>query len=196
MKNLLSITSKSNLMKSSFTLLTAALVLTVSSCQKAAVEPQVLSNDQGKVDTPEGTCPATEVNLIAGQTINSGTVTVTNDAAYIYVTYTTAPGWYMTQTHLFVGDCNAVPVNGQGNPMPGQFPYANNHNNATSYTYQVPISAIPAGGCGCIAAHAVVVQMNASGQVIQTQTGWGNGIRINPTGGNWGMKFSYCSCVQ
>ena len=79
--------------------------------------------------------------------------------------------------------------------MPGQFPYASSHSNITSFTYQVPILAIPAGTCGCIAAHAVVVKLNApGGQVIDQQTGWGNGVRINPNGGNWGMKFDYCSC--
>jgi len=50
------------------------------------------------------------------------------------------------------------------------------------------------GGCASIAAHAVVKQLNGSGQVIQTETGWDQGTRINFSGGNWGMKFDYCSC--
>jgi hypothetical protein len=136
-----------------------------------------------------------EVSLIAGQTMNSGNVTVTNDANFIYVTYNTANGWLLTQTHLYVGDCALIPVNGPGNPVPGQFPYASSHANITSYTYQIPIAKIPAGGCGCIAAHAVVVKLDGNGNVINTQTGWGQGIRINPNGGNWGMKFEYCSCT-
>ena len=140
-------------------------------------------------------CPATNVVLYAGQTINAGSVTVTNDASFIYVTYTTANGYLLTQTHLYVGDCALIPVNNPGNPIPGQFPYAGTHNYASTYTYQVPISAISAGSCGCIAAHAVVVKLNASGQVVETQTGWGNGVRINLSGGNWGMKFDYCSCT-
>ena len=191
-------------------LLIAGMLIAITaifSCQKNNVDPIANPNSStagngsggnaiitGRISTGGG-CTPTEVTLVAGQTINSGTVSVTNDADYIYVTYTTAAGWYLTQTHLYVGDCALVPVNGQGNPIPGHFPYASAHNNATSYTYQVPISAIPAGGCGCIAAHAVVVQLNAAGQVIQTQTGWGNGTRINPNGGNWGMKFDYCSCT-
>jgi hypothetical protein len=142
-----------------------------------------------------GGCTPTVVTLIAGQTINSGSVSVTNDADYIYVTYTTANGFLLTQTHLYVGDCALVPVNGQGNPVPGHFPYSSTHNNITTYTYQVPISTIGLGNCGCIAAHAVVVRLGASGQVIETQTGWGNGTRINPNGGNWGMKFDYCTCT-
>lgn len=141
-----------------------------------------------------GLCEATTVALIAGQSINSGTVSVTNDDAYIYVTYTTANGYTLTQTHLYVGDCALIPVNSQGNPSPGQFPYASAHNNITSYTYAVPLSAIPAGSCGCIAAHAVVEKRDANGTLIDSQTAWGNGTRINPRGSNWGMSFSYCSC--
>lgn len=147
----------------------------------------------GREDPTE--CIATEVTLIAGQTMDAGTVTVSNDATNIYVTYTTTNGWVLTQTHLYVGDCALIPVNNPGNPIPGQFPFTSAHNNVTTYTYTVPISRIPAGGCGCIAAHAVVKQYNSSNQLIQTQTGWGNGVRINLTGGNWGMKFDYCSCI-
>jgi hypothetical protein len=142
-----------------------------------------------------GECEPTEVTLIAGQSMNAGTVTVTNDANYIYVTYATTNGWVLTQTHLYVGDCALIPVNNPGNPLPGQFPYASAHNNVTTYTYQVPISRIALEACGCIAAHAVVKKLNAANQVIDTQTGWGNGVRINLNGGNWGMKFDYCSCT-
>lgn len=140
-------------------------------------------------------CAPTEVMLVAGQTIDAGTVTVSNDANYIYVTYTTTNGWVLTQTHLYVGDCALIPVNNPGNPLPGQFPYVSTHNNITTYTYQVPISAIPLEGCGCIAAHAVVKKYDSANQLLDTQTGWGNGVRINLTGGNWGMKFDYCSCT-
>jgi hypothetical protein len=147
----------------------------------------------GRVTPGEG-CPETETQLIAGQYYNSGSVIVSNDANFIYVTYTTANGYLLTQTHLFAGNCNAVPVNNQGNPNPGQFPYKSVHNNLATYTYQIPIASIPAGSCGCIAAHAVVVKLNEIGEVVEQQTAWGNGVRINPTG-NWGMKFGYCSCT-
>jgi hypothetical protein len=140
-------------------------------------------------------CEPTTVMLVAGQTMDAGTVTVSNDNDFIYVTYTTTNDWVLTQTHLYVGDCALIPVNNPGNPIPGQFPYTGTHNNLTSYTYQIPISSIPLEACGCIAAHAVVKKYNSSNQVIDTQTGWGNGVRINLSGGNWGMKFDYCSCT-
>jgi len=157
-----------------------------------------LDPDEGNVisgrSTP-GDCTPTEVMLVAGQTIDAGTVTVSNDDTYIYVTYTTTNGWVLTQTHLYVGDCALIPVNNPGNPIPGQFPYASAHNSVTTYTYQIPISRIPMEECGCIAAHAVVKKYNSANQVVDSQTGWGNGVRINLSGGNWGMKFDFCSCT-
>jgi hypothetical protein len=176
------------------TLLIIALVtasVTIFSCKKEMPKPEQNNVETNKVDI--GGCEATEVILKAGQTIDAGTISVTNDADYIYVTYTATNGWLITQTHLYAGSCELVPVNNAGNPIPGQFPYKTTHNYAASYTYQIQIGTI--GNCGCIAAHAVVVKLNSSGQIIQQQTGWGNGVRINPNGGNWGMKFAYCTCT-
>ena len=144
----------------------------------------------------DGECLETTVNLIAGQSINAGYVSVINDGANIYVTYSTSNGYTLKETHLYVGDCALIPVNKPGNPTPGQFPYNATHNNVTTYTVTVPISAIPAGTCGCIAAHAVVQKLGATGQVVESQTGWGQGTLINLSGGNWGMKFAYCSCEE
>lgn len=201
-------------MKKSLPLIAIAMCMfAINSCKKDAVEqpaatnPVITQTPSAPKPAQNGTGPETgrigisgcdtiSVMLVAGQTMNSGSVTVTNDANFIYVTYSTTNGWVLTQTHLYVGDCALIPVNNPGNPIPGQFPYASAHNNITSYTYQIPISKIPVGGCGCIAAHAVVKQLNGSGQVIQTQTGWGQGTLINLSGGNWGMKFDYCSCTS
>ena len=151
-----------------------------------------LSGREGDIP-PVSTCAPKVVTLFAGQTIDAGNVTVTNDANFIYVTYNTTNGFVLTQTHLYVGDCALIPVNKPGNPIPGQFPYTSSHSNVTTYTYQVPISVIPIGTCACIAAHAVVNQFNATGGIVNQQTGWGNGTVINPDG-QWGMKFTYCSC--
>ena len=185
-------------MKTRLLALSALLVSTVFfSCKKeSAVQNQKEEEiSPSRVDLPGEGCPAKTVQLTAGQTINAGSVTVTNDADFIYVTYTSTNGYLLTQTHLYVGNCSTIPVNNPGNPIPGQFPYNSNHAYLTTFTYQVPISAIPQGACGCIAAHAVVVKLNFSGQVVEQQTGWGQGTVINPNGTSWGMKFEYCSCA-
>jgi hypothetical protein len=189
----------------SLVLLTLSIVF--FSCQKSqsdlatpesqAQQIKPLQSNAGNEASRDGDptpCPVTSVTLIAGQTINAGNVTVTNDANFIYVTYNTANGYVLTQTHLYVGNCALIPTNNPGNPVPGRFPYNTLQNNTTTYTCQVPISALPAGICGCVAAHAVVVKYDGAGQIIDQQSAWGNGTVINPTG-NWGMKFGYCSCT-
>jgi hypothetical protein len=156
------------------------------------------SSNNAKVGDGRGDefCEATTVQLTAGQHINAGNVTVTNDADYIYVTYNAENGYQLTETHLYVGDRSLLPVNNAGSPVPGQFPYSGTHQFATTYTYAVPLSAIPVGSCGIVAAHAVVKKLDANGAVIDSQTAWGKGFRIRPQGGNWAMAFDFCSCIE
>jgi hypothetical protein len=165
-----------------------------SGIKSVQVQPRENYTVSNSIDMGNG-CAASVVPLIAGQHINAGTVTVTNDDEFIYVTYNAENGYVMTQTHLYVGNCEAIPVTNTGNPSPGQFPYKTNHDYAASFTYQIPISAMGGENCGCISAHAALVKFGPSGEnIIDTQTGWGGGSLINSDGGNWGMKFEYCTC--
>ena len=177
----------------------AVLMITLVSCQKQSVSSitpiETSSYSIASASSNSFGCAATKVSFIAGQNIDAGTIEVSNDANFIYVTYNTANGYVLTATHLFVGNCEIVPVNAKGNPVPGQFPYKNTHNNITSFTYQVPISAIGLGACGCVAAHAAVVKLDSKGLVVDAQTAWGAGTAITPGNGNWGTKFGYCTCV-
>lgn len=186
------------------TLLVATSLVSLTSCNKESLRKNTrATRNITTTTTPNvyydeyssGGCPTTSTPLIAGQHINAGNVSVSNDDTYIYVTYNAENGYVLTETHLFVGDCEAIPVTNSGNPSPGQFPYKNSHDDCTTYTYKVPIAMIPVGSCGCIAAHAALVKYGANGQVVDSQTGWGSGTLINPNGGNWGMKFQYCSCM-
>src|SRR5690606_31852434 len=112
-----------------------------------------------------------------------------NDASNLYVTYQMANNWELRKTHLFVGDCNALPTNKSGNPQNGQFPYKSSHDNGTvSYTYTIPLTNL--SECMCIAAHAEVVKLDNNGNVIQSETSWGEGTPF--PGKNWSMYFDYC----
>jgi hypothetical protein len=131
---------------------------------------------------------SSEYTLLAGQFINAGTVTVTNDDDSIYVTYTTTGGWVINETHLYVGAPSGIPVTGSGNPIPGQFPYTDAHNGVTSVTYAIPIN--PNLNCYAVAAHASLALLSG-GSVVQTETGWSDGQPINQTG-NWATYSTYC----
>lgn len=134
------------------------------------------------------------VTLFAGQTIEAGTVTVSNDENNLYVAFTTANEWLLSQTHLHVADSLAgIPQTKSGNPKVGNFAYQSTHDPyVTTYTYTIPKSALSldANNTVVIAAHAVVVRIDGSGNVIANETGWGNGESF-VSKGSWAMYFQY-----
>ena len=175
-------------------LLFCAALATGCSKNEASVTPenQVSNGDIRNRDGGGNVCNDATVTLLAGQTIPAGNIVVEQDATNIYVTYNTTDGWVLSATHLYVGACATIPVNPPGNPIPGQFPYNATHNNVTSYTVTIPVSVIGLNNCGCVAAHAVVKKLSATGSVLSSQSAWGQGTVINPQG-SWGMKFDFCA---
>ncbi len=163
------------------------------SCSSNVAEPEtaLLSTKGGGtiIQEPPVYCkPPKVVNLMAGQHIVSGTVTVGNDALNLYVTFVTVDGWLLNKTHLYVGAPELLPVNNANNPQIGKFPYSTTHSpRVTSFTYTIPLAGLP--DTLCIAAHAEVVKVNGSGTVIQGETAWGEGEDIG--GKSWAMKFKY-----
>jgi hypothetical protein len=169
---------------------TTALLLMLSGCKK---DTDILTGKTHKnaQSTIQYCGVPQQVNLLAGQTINIGNVTVGNDENFLYVTYQATGAWYFTELHLFVGDCNNKPVNKSGNPVPGLFPYKTSFSApySQSYTFIIPLSSLPE--CYCIAAHAATIKKNSAGGVAQSETAWGEGIRFVPKG-NWAMYFNSC----
>ena len=96
-----------------------------------------------------------EKDLIAGQHHVAGKVSLASDGTNILVTFTTNENWSLYATHLYIGDCDALPMNGGGNPRIGRFPYKEEHEGGVnSYTYTIPFEEV--GECFCFAAHAEV----------------------------------------
>ncbi len=103
----------------------------------------------------------TEVRLLAGQHMEVGKVTVTNDPDFLYVTYSTEGfGWTITETHLHIGnDKDDFPTAGNNNPVPGNFEFSGTHDFVTEVSYTIAKDDLPelkANGLYYIAAHAVV----------------------------------------
>src|SRR5712671_3327608 len=51
-----------------------------------------------------------------------GTVIVSNDAVYLYLTYNLTGNWYIGDAHSYAGQQSLIPRNLDGNPIHGQFP--------------------------------------------------------------------------
>lgn len=130
-------------------------------------------------------------DYFAGQNILVGSLDVTNDDQNLYITFNFTGDWYTQQTHLYVGPASGLPTNNANTPVPGQFPYATTHNPITqSYTYTIPLSSLD--DCYVIAAHSEMVQLDGSGNVIATETGWSDGTEF-PDTPRWGWYSEYCT---
>lgn len=177
----------------------SAMAITYSSCSNdlnLAEEESVVAVTAGTraVEVPACVDPCRdvqEVRLMAGQHYEAGKVYVVNNKEKLYVAYETTGEWKMKAIHLFVGACDKLPVNKQGNLVPGQFPYKVEFNGLQTFYYvEIPLDTLPEG-CVCVAAHAEVVKV-VDGEIVQSETAFGEGEKV---GKNWFMKFEYCIAV-
>ncbi|MCB2208374.1 MAG: hypothetical protein KQH67_08750 [Bacteroidetes bacterium] len=179
-------------MKNLFLVMLAAL--TMLSCQKQQTVEQAKETDLGYGAFKYGEVVHT---LYAGKTIDVGTVTVGIDdnSDYIYVKFETIPGWYIEETHVFVGpEGTSIPVNKPGNPKIGHFPFSTDHQNGDGtnvVTY--PTIAYSLNQAFVVATHASVYN-----DIGQQETAWGYNdgdpsTNTNFSGKRWGwfQSFSY-----
>jgi hypothetical protein len=134
-------------------------------------------------------------NLYAGQRTLVGHIEVWNDADCIYVKYMiTEPGWYLTETHVEVGDDMADIPQTKGNPIPGKFSQGESYSVGDLITED--IFCFPRGDCDdfskFIAAHASVVHMCGC-QVDRCETAWAaTEVGQMPfPGKNWATFITY-----
>lgn len=168
-------------------LIISACIFSLFSCKKK--ESTYFSPTKKSAQTTSVCGTPNEVRLLAGKHHEAGIVTVSNDQNNLYVTFNMDNGWELVKTHIFAGNCNAIPTNKGGNPQVGQFPFHENHAvGTTTYTLTLDLNSLPT--CMCVATHAEVVKRDKNGNVIQGETAWGEGTGFG--GGNWAMKFNYC----
>lgn len=175
-----------------------------SSCSKQIEKfnPHALLKDDlsNKVVVGSSTSGTSTQIIYAGQTIKVGTVTYDDIDAdgdnlddVLQVTLQTIDGWEFTDISFFVGaTLSALPTNKSGNPIPGQFPFKTGSiTGATSYTFKIPFSSLdfscPSSSNSnyYVAVHASLKKLISIG-TYQTETGWGDGLRL-VSRGNWAM---------
>lgn len=172
----------------------SCLFLALAAACGAPAEPQSTFNVEAAATYAEESCPAQASNLIAGQNIDAGDVSITNDDTNLYVQISTQDGWLLTETHIFAGT-GAIPVNKKGTPVPGHFPYQNAFSpGVSSYTEVIPLAGlnIACGDSLKVAVHAVVVR--PSGDGTEEQTAWGDGESFNTP--RWSFFSTYASCCE
>jgi|CXWL01.1.fsa_nt_gi uncharacterized repeat protein (TIGR01451 family) len=128
----------------------------------------------------------TVYQLLAGQRIDAGTVTVfTTDGGQLVVTYRTTGPWKIRETHLELAlRVQDFPRVKNGNPQPGHFDYGGPQapgTTAVQYVFNLGPD-VPAGTALLVGAHAVVTGNG-------NETAWSAG---KPFGGsNWFTYSTY-----
>jgi hypothetical protein len=92
-------------------------------------------------------CGTTSWNLIAGQHNDVGTITVENDTTNLYVTFSLDdpdfPDAVFGNLHVWVGSSLlTLPVAGNGQPIPGQFPFQYDATGKKTYTFTIPLGTV------------------------------------------------------
>ena len=124
--------------------------------------------------------PCKVLDLIAGQHIIAGTMSIDANEEDIILTYRTNEDWAIKETHLSLGDCNLLtfPTTGADNPKIGRFEHSTTHSEAVrEVSYFINKEAV--SDIYCFAAHAVVVSAKGS------ETAWAEGIDFG--GKSWAM---------
>lgn len=157
-----------------------------------------VSTSEAQVTAPTTCNGGTQTvwDLTAGQTIKVGTVTVTNDADNLYVTYAlTYPDATFGTLHLWAGNNLAnMPATGQGAPIPGQFPYQHDATGLTTYTFVVPLSSLGivdvTTACPLQLFVVTHAEVDLDGEEEGHETAFGG---PNPGGGlRWWFYGTYC----
>lgn len=189
----------------------AMITLLVLACQKENQTSPVTQNLELR-----NTCGTVSWDLFAGQYIDVGSLTVSNDADNLYVTYIldyqnpACPDGPVDAEfgtlHLWVGnDLTNVPTNKNGTPVPGQFCEADggaclDATGLTTYTFTIPFSDLNivdvSQVCGTslyVVAHAEVKLTDCAGNVSSETAFGGN----TPGGGpRWWFYGGYAVCCD
>lgn len=162
----------------------------------------VFLTGESALASSETACGTTTWNLTAGQNMDVGSVTVSNDAENLYVKYDLDyPGATFGTLHLWAGtDLVLIPKNSQGIPQPGQFPYKPDATGLTTYTVIVPLDTLSVTDItqACplklyVATHAEVTIDDGHGNTSH-ETAWG-GDKPG-TGPRWWFYSEYNLCCD
>ncbi len=173
-------------------------------CSSCVTNPTIETTSAADTRTYlEHACGQHAAPILAGQFIDAGTATISNDDEFIYVDVSSHVdlGWYFTELHLYVGT-GPLPVNNAGVPAPGQFPYTKSFEPpASSYLFAISLESLglPADLCGqslVVALHADMIQMDdESGEQTASETGWAFGDNEFDSP-RWGWWFEYELCCE
>lgn len=167
-------------------------VLFLSGCNYCEIDKINSPSGQNITDFLEPQNGEINRQILAGQNIPIGKLTVWNDNDNVYFRYSTRYKFEFSAVHLAAYPVsNQIPVNPSGCPQIGHFPYKQENLpvNTHIYTFSIPCSILAVGSSVYIAAHADAVLRNDNGSTSY-ETAWAEGQNF-PGCSNWSMYFVY-----
>jgi hypothetical protein len=166
-----------------FSVLTAALAgCTEETGVTESLDEELTTDTTAAADTVQAG-EAFTTNLLAGQTLKIGEVSVLLDGDEILIRYlSTDPEWMILSTSLSVeSNLEDIPLTNTGNPKIGLFEFSGSYNPAISdTTYKIPVAG---RSSVVIAAYAEVITGD------NEEGAWAEGTQF--PGSSWASYFSY-----
>jgi hypothetical protein len=192
------------------------LFITIFSCKKQRPKEDPPDPQRGETPSvyeslltfhPVSFCgSALTSNLKIKDGTDIGTVTVGNDAVYLYLTYNLTGNWYLGDAHSYAGQQSLIPRNLDGNPIHEQFPgkqHLNFCDLRQAFTFRVHLSSLTSdNNAQCPTNERYYIAMRASVKQISNGAdciagidlpAWGAPFLINPGNSDeWATAFYFC----
>ena len=165
-----------------FLFLLVSIAFAFSSCSKT--ESEISDNPEQQQDVTNKNMGWSTVSytLCAAETIEVGTVNIIKKSGSVTVKYETTGGWEIESTHIHAEyDWQDIPQTPNGNPILGQFQYADVHDPAVTFFARTLYEDY--FGSFYIAVHAEVINGTTQEQA------WAEGIAF--PGNQWAMYIYY-----
>ena len=130
-----------------------------------------------------------EVQLLAGQTKNAGTVRVFNTDDSVYVVYQTTQGYFLNDIKVYLGSLTQAPLNDGNNPVLGHFPVRISNLPSQTTLVTIAVASTSLEDSFIVAAYAEVYK-TTDNKITDKDGAWGSGQRFN-TRGNWATYFDF-----
>jgi len=114
-----------------------------------------------------------------------------NTADSLYVDLATTGNWWLQAASIYVGALTNMPQTPNGNPKVEHFPYQQSYSPEKKTTrFAIPLAGLPS--CFIVAVHAEARKI-VNGQLVQSETAWGQGGNL--PGSSWAMAAEFCPQV-
>lgn len=173
-------------------LLSGMTLYFLPSCTK---DPATITEENLMTTHSVTLCKTETTCLWAGQTINAGSVVISNDATNLYITVNATEGFQNTTENvkIWVGNnLDLLPRAGNNAPIPGQFPFKGTAS-GTTFTMTIPFSGIDSYSGSAITCDNSFLYVYVHSDVIAgggAQTAWG-GCTAGTDSPRWYFSTTY-----